>query len=148
MTSYRHVALLVGDLRAAEDHYAELFDMELLFREGPLPDGRWASLSPHAGWDDVETAGVEIAMVALRRDEFVLALFAAEPSGLQTYALGLVMDQDEIEQVSRRLQGEAVVEARSEQALSFVDRFAVRWQLATTRAFTGAGEREGLWLEV
>ncbi len=47
-------------------------------------------------------------MVALRRDQFVLALFAAEPSGRQTYALGLVMDENEIEQVSRRLRADAV----------------------------------------
>lgn len=148
MTSYRHVALLVGDLRPAEEYYADLFDMELVVREGPLEDGRWASLPDDAEWDDAKAAGLELGMVGLQRDEFILALFAVEPSGVQTYAIGLVMGEDEIEQVGRRLPEDASIEARSDEHLAFVDRYGVRWQLSTTRRFVGAGEREGLWLEI
>ena len=148
VTSYSHVALLAGDLRPAEEHYAGLFDMEVVVREGPLKDGRWASLPDDAGWEEAEAAGVELGMVGLQRDEFILALFAAEPSGMQTYAIGLVMDKDEIEKVCRRLQGDTIVESSSIGYLAFIDRYGVRWQLSTTRWFVGAGEREGLWLEI
>lgn len=148
VTSYRHVALLVGDLRLAEEYYADLFDMEIVVREGPLVDGRWASLPEDAGWDQAEAAGVALGMVGLQRDEVILALFAIEPSGVQTYAIGMVMDESEIEQVRRRLPEDASIEARSDTYLAFVDRFGVRWQLSTTRQFVGAGEREGLWLEI
>lgn len=148
MTSYRHVALLVGDLRPVEEYYAGLFDMDVVVREGKLGDGRWASLPEDAGWDEAEAAGVELGMVGLQRDQFTLALFAEEPSGVQTYAIGLLMDEDEIEQVRRRLSEDATIEASSDGYLAFVDRFGMRWQLGTTRRFVGAGVREGRWLEI
>ena len=148
VTSYRHLALLVGELRPAEELYADLFDMEVVVREGPLKDGRWASLPNDAGWDEAEAAGLELGMVGLQRDEFILALFAVEPSGMQTYAIGLVMEEDEIERVRRRLPDDSILESSSDGYLVFIDRYGLRWQLSTTRRFVGAGEREGSWLEV
>ena len=79
---FRHIALLAGDdLRGAEEYYRRLFDFEVVLREGPLepggPDAElWGQLPPDRTWDDAEKAGVEIGMVALERDEVILALFA------------------------------------------------------------------------
>lgn len=153
MTRYRHVALLVSDLRGAEEYYVALFGMEVLFREGPLEPGGpaaevWGSLPPGANWDEAEAAGLEIGMVALQRDDFILPLFAADPSGAQTYAIGLIMEQDEIEAVRARLPEDALVETASEGWLAFVDRFGVRWQLSDTQPFRSAGDRDGIWLNV
>jgi hypothetical protein len=153
MTSYRHVALLVPDLRSAEEHYLALFEMEVLFREAPLEAGgpeteRWGSLRPDVSWDDAESAGVEIGMVALQNDLFILPLFSAPPTGVQTYAIGLVMTRDEIEAVRNRLPDDATVESQADGWLAFVDRFGVRWQLSDSRPFRGAGERNGIWVDV
>ena len=53
---FRHVALLVPELRAAEDYYTSLFGMGVLFREAPQepggPDAElWATLPQDRGWD-------------------------------------------------------------------------------------------------
>lgn len=153
MTRYRHVALLVSDLRRAEDYYVALFGMDVLFREGPVEPGGpaaelWGSLPPGTGWDEVEAAGLDIGMVALQRDDFILPLFSSEPTGAQTYAIGLVMERDEIEAVRARLPEDALVETESEGWLAFLDRFGVRWQLSDTQPFRSAGERDGIWLNV
>ena len=65
-----------ADLRAAENAYRRLFGIDaILFREGRLAAGEWATLPLGKGWEDADAAGIEVGMVALRRDEFVLALF-------------------------------------------------------------------------
>lgn len=153
MTRYRHVALLVPDLRAAEEYYVDVFGMEVLFREGPLERGglsaeSWGTLPPDHGWDEAGSAGVEIGMVVLQRDDFILPLFASQPAGVQTYAIGLIMQRDEIEAVRTRLPGDASIETHSRGWLAFVDRFGVRWQLSDTAAFRSSGETRGVWRDV
>ncbi len=155
MTSmrFRHIALFVGPrLRQAERYYADLFDMRVSIREAPVGgDGAeatdWAQLPPDQGWDDAEAAGAEIGMVVLERDDVILALFAAQADGRQFYAIGLVMEPDEIIDVRRRLEDETV-ESSGEGWLAFVDRFGVRWQLSDTAPFLGAGMTSGRWLEI
>ncbi len=41
MTTLRHIALLVPDLRAAEQYYQAVFEMEVIGREALLKDGLW-----------------------------------------------------------------------------------------------------------
>jgi hypothetical protein len=36
--------------------------------------------APDKGWEDVRAAGIELRMLALRRDALVLALFPGAPS--------------------------------------------------------------------
>lgn len=150
MTAFRHVALLVPDVRAAEEYYSALFAMDLLFREGPatagLDAGEWATLRPGVSWEQADTAGLTIGMVALRRDDVVLALFPGPASGAQVYAIGLVIAPDEIDAIRSSLPDDSVVEDDAPGWLSFVDRFGLRWQLAATSEFRSAGERDGRWL--
>jgi len=150
---YRHVALYAGsDLRAAEEYYARLFDLQVAVREAPVsPDGRdaavWAQLPRDKDWDHAEAAGVAIGMVALEGGDVTLALFAGEPTGERFYALGLVMTAEEIESVAERL-GEETIEDHREGWLAFVDRYGVRWQLSTSGPFRGSGDSQGRWLAV
>ena len=74
MTTIRHIALIVPDLRAAEAYYQRLFEMALIGREAKLGDGRWHTLPFDKSWEDAEAAGIELGMLALRKGEFVLAL--------------------------------------------------------------------------
>lgn len=150
---YRHVALFAGaHLQEAEGYYSHLFGLDVVLREGPLQSGGpnaelWGQLPPDKTWDDADAAGVDIGMVALQRDDVILALFAAEPTGERFYAVGLVMVPDEIDQVAERLDDE-MVENRSDGWLAFIDRFGVRWQLSSTAPFRGAGTTRGSWLDV
>jgi catechol 2,3-dioxygenase-like lactoylglutathione lyase family enzyme len=93
----KHIALFVPDLRAAEDFYGRVFGMDLLFRESDV-DGEesWYALPPDKGWQDAERAGIDLAMVALKRDAFVLALFrgAPKPGTLGEICFGLAARRD------------------------------------------------------
>ena len=64
-----HVAIYVHDLRAAEEFYRRAFGMGLLFRETRREGDDWYALRPHVDWDGAEARGIQIGMVALRRDD-------------------------------------------------------------------------------
>ena len=66
----KYVALYVPDLRAAEDFYRGAFGLELLFRESEK-DGEWWALPAGREWDEAHAAGVEIGMIALRRENLL-----------------------------------------------------------------------------
>lgn len=74
---FRHVALYVPDLREAEELYVGLFGMRVLLREALVDreqsQGAWATLPVDREWKDAEAAGVSLGMVALQRDDMVLA---------------------------------------------------------------------------
>ena len=95
-TNLRHIALLVPDLRAAEQYYQPVFEMDLIGREALLEDGMWYTLPFEKGWDDAAAAVVELGMLALRKGTFVLALFRGDAVLGQVYAVGLAMPVDEI----------------------------------------------------
>lgn len=152
MTSPRssHVAITVPDLEQAEAYYRALFDMEVVTREELSPDGD-RQLPRDKGWSDARRAGIELYLVALRRGEFVLALFdEASPFigelGLRhcrPLFIGLDMSTDEIAYVRARLTGEDW----DEESGGFRDRYGVGWQLGEG-TFSGTGDRIGRWLEV
>jgi catechol 2,3-dioxygenase-like lactoylglutathione lyase family enzyme len=146
----KHIALFVPDLRAAEDFYRRIFGMDLLFRESDL-DGEesWYTLPLEKGWDDADVAGIELAMVALKREEFVLALFrgAPQPGTVREVCFGL--GADEIETVRARLQDEVITPEHKERWLRFDDPFGFRWTLQEPYvAFMSSGAIAGRWLEV
>jgi len=47
---------------------------------GKLGQEDWATLPLDKGWEDAEAVGTELSMIALRRDDFVLALKAIASS--------------------------------------------------------------------
>jgi len=145
----KHMALFVPDLRAAESFYRRIFGMDLLFRESDLGGESWYTLPSEKGWEDAGIAGIELAMVALKRDEFVLALFrgAPQPGTVREICFGLAAD--EIETVRARLPEEVITPEHRERWLRFDDPFGFRWTLQEPHvAFRSSGEIAGRWLEV
>jgi catechol 2,3-dioxygenase-like lactoylglutathione lyase family enzyme len=148
-TALRHVALFVPNLQAAEAYYRRLFAMEIVGREAQIGDGLWYALPADKGWDDARAAGIELGMIALRQDAFVLALFAGDPQPSQLYMIGLSMSPEEIAGVRVRLPENVAVLDDRPGALTFQDRYTIGWQLYTTGAeFRNSGESGGRWLDV
>ena len=143
--SYRHVAMVVPDLRAAEEYYRSVFDMELIGREAPQPDGLWYTLPFDKDWDDAAAAGVTLAMVALRKDQFVLALFQGEAAPGQVVFVGLSMPADDIAGVRSRLP-QGAPEGPPDW-LEFTDPYGITWQLSKPgNEFRTSGDWAGRWL--
>lgn len=144
----KHIALFVPDLRAAEEFYRRIFGMDLLLRESEV-DGEesWYTLPPEKGWEDAEMAGVELAMVALKRDEFVLALFRGAPQHGTVCEICFGLAADEIEMVQAKLRDEPISSENSERWLRFDDPFGPRWTLQEPHvAFKSSGEIAERWL--
>jgi len=92
MESYlRHIALVVPDLREAEEYYQSLFQMELIGREAELVDGKWYTLPAGKSWEDAEAAGIELGMLALRKGDIVLAFFPGPNPLGQVFAIGMAL---------------------------------------------------------
>jgi catechol 2,3-dioxygenase-like lactoylglutathione lyase family enzyme len=144
----KYVALYVSDLRAAEDFYRDALGVELLFRETER-EGQWWALPTDRGWDDAVAAGVEIHMVALRREELVLALFRGAPSSGTVHEVSIGLDPHEIDGLTeRRPEGMEVVE-QADGFLRFDDPFGFRWVLQRPDAeFRSSGQIAGRWLDV
>ena len=95
-TSISHIALFVLNLQEAESFYQNIFDMELVGREVEKEGGLWYTLPFDKGWEDAKAAGINLGMVALRKGEFVLALFKGlNPPG-QVFAIGLSATTEDI----------------------------------------------------
>lgn len=145
-----HIALFVPDLRAAESFYQQLFAMQLLMREVELDDGLWYTLPPDKGWPDAAAAGIELGMIALRRDAFVLALFQGNPAPQATVLeIGISLPDPAIAAVRDRLPESAEFVTHERGDLMFRDPFGYLWHLVPTgRVFRSNGESSGRWLEV
>jgi catechol 2,3-dioxygenase-like lactoylglutathione lyase family enzyme len=150
LSSYlRHVALVVPDIREAEDYYQNLFDMELIGREAQLDDGQWYTLPKDRGWEDAEAAGIDLGMLALRKGDIVLAFFpGSEPAG-QVFAIGLAMDQVEVEKVRKRLPSDCEVLFDHPEQFNFRDRYGISWQLVPPgQEFLMNGDTANRWLDL
>ncbi len=147
---YRHIAIFVPELYSAEGYYREIFQLDVIVREARVGRGleEWAQLPRDKGWADAEAAGIEMGMVALGRDDFVLALFTGEPSPVQVYAIGVVVTEAEMAGVASRLPDDTRILGSEPNWLDFIDRHQFHWQLATGSEFRGSGDRNGLWLNV
>jgi hypothetical protein len=101
----------------------------------------------HDDLDAAETAGAELAMVALKRDKFVLALFRGTPQPGTVHEVCFGLDADEIEAVWARLREDVISLEHRERFLQFD--FGFRWTLQDPQvAFMSSGEIAGRWLEV
>jgi catechol 2,3-dioxygenase-like lactoylglutathione lyase family enzyme len=141
-----HFALAVDDLEKAEAFYRQLFDnMCLIGRESLQDDGEWYTLLFDKTWEDADEAGVELNMVALRKDNLVLALFQVELlTGEQI--IGLSVSQDEIGAIRGRLTPEITLMIDQVDHLDLIDPYQVMWQIGVNPVFQTAGEFAGRWL--
>jgi catechol 2,3-dioxygenase-like lactoylglutathione lyase family enzyme len=147
--SVRHVALFVPDLRAAEGYYQSVFDMELVGREAELPDGQWYTLPFDKGWDEAEAAGIDLGTLALRKDEFGLALFKGNAPPGQVYVIGLKMPVEEIAGVRARLPEDTHILEDAPKYLEFLDPYQITWQVMLPGTkFNTAGVFADRWLKL
>lgn len=148
-TSLTHIALVVPNLRQAERYYQLIFDMALIGREAELPDGLGYTLPFDHGWEAAEAAGIELNMTALRKGEFVLALFAgAAPPG-QCYVIGLAMPLPAIASLRARLPEGTPITEDAPDRLEFRDPFQMTWQISVPGTqFRTAGDFANRWLKL
>jgi len=147
IASLRHIAVFVPNLRSAEHYYQSVFDMELIGREAELSDGLWYTLPFDKGWDEVKAAGIELGMLALRKGEFVLALFRGDAPRGQVSAIGLRMPADEIAMIRSRLPKGAEVVADAPDYLEFHDPYQITWQISVRDEFRTSGDFANRWLK-
>jgi catechol 2,3-dioxygenase-like lactoylglutathione lyase family enzyme len=142
----KYVALHVPDLCAAEGFYREVLGMELLFRESERDDGTWYALRPELEWEEIRTRRIDVGMLALGRDTFVLALFRGTPSPGTLYELCVGVSPEEVEAVRARLGDDATVVESGPGFVRFEDPFGFRWAVQPRdAAFRSSGEIAGRW---
>lgn len=147
--TFGHLALFVTDLRAAEVFYQQAFGMDVLFREAEGQNDDWYTLPPGRGWDDAQKAGVEIGMVALRRDNFTLPIFRGEPQPGTILEIGVAVPPEEIEAIRSRLPQSATRLRHEYDDLFFEDPFGFTWHInASSEGFLSNGEIVGHWLDI
>ena len=144
----KYLALYVPDLQAAEDFYRRVFGVEVLFRETER-EGEWWALPAETAWDEAVAAGIEVGMVALRREGFVLALFPGAPQRGAVYEASIGLGEDEIDSLRAHTpDGVHLLEHRNG-FMRFEDPFGFRWVLQLPDAeFRSSGEIAGRWLDV
>jgi catechol 2,3-dioxygenase-like lactoylglutathione lyase family enzyme len=144
----KYVALYVPELRAAEGFYRSAFGVELLFRESE-GEGQWWTLPAACEWDDALAAGVEVHMVALRRDDLVLALFRGTPEPGTVHEMSIALDPAEIDRLRGRPPDGLEILEHDDGFLRFQDPFGFRWVLQRPDAeFRSSGQIAGRWLDV
>ena len=147
--SFGHLALFVSDLREAEAFYVRTFGMEVLFREAEREDGTWGTLPAGKAWDAATAAGVEIGMVALRRDQFVLPIFPGRSQSGAVLEIGIIVPPQEIDVIRGHLTEEAVIRRHEHGGLIFEDPFGFVWHInGTGDGFLSNGEIAGHWLDL
>jgi catechol 2,3-dioxygenase-like lactoylglutathione lyase family enzyme len=148
MVSIGHIALFVHDLQGAETFYQIVFGMKHLMRETELDDHLWYTLPPDKGWDDALAAGITLSMVALKRDDFILALFQGNPVPEETVLeIGINMAAGEIASVHDRLPDTVEIVNHEYGDLMFDDPFGYRWHIwPAGKEFRSNGESSGRWL--
>lgn len=147
-TSVSHIALFVPDLQEAEQYYQDLFDMELIGREIEKEDGLGYTLPFDTGWEEARAAGVELDMTALRKGDFVLALFRGTQLPGQVYVIGLSTTRKDIKAIHDRLQADIKMEVYQPDRLEFIDPYAITWQIAVEPTFRTAGDFANRWIAV
>jgi catechol 2,3-dioxygenase-like lactoylglutathione lyase family enzyme len=148
LTSVSHIALIVPDLQEAERFYKDLFEMELIGREIENEDGLGYTLPFIKGWEDVKTAGVVLDMTALRKGNFVLALFRGTKPPGQVYVIGLSTGKKDIKAIHDRLQTGIKVEDYQPDRLEFVDPYSITWQIGVKPTFRTAGDFADRWINI
>lgn len=126
-----HLVLLIDDVPSGESYYGELFDLEVLFREGAL-DGEPGTVPEGVSWDEALAAGVTPYMSFLGRNEFYLAVAGAEDErGIGRFDhVALAVDEEALEAITERAAARGCdVEENAPHHWVFVDRYGVEWEL-------------------
>ena len=148
-SSLSFVALVVPDLRVAEGYYQSVFNMELIGREAELADGLWYTLPFDKGWDEAKAAGIELGILALRKDEFDLALVRGDAPPGQVYVISLNMPMEEIAGVRARLPQDTPVIEDTPSYLEFRDPYQITWQIELPgNRFRTPGVFANRWLKL
>jgi catechol 2,3-dioxygenase-like lactoylglutathione lyase family enzyme len=148
LTSVSHIALFVPDLQEAEKFYQDLFGMELIGREIEKEDGLGYTLPFDKGWEDAKAAGIVLDMTALRKGNFILALFkGTKPLG-QVFVIGLSTSEEEIKSIHDKLQNDIKIEVFQPDRLEFIDPYQITWQIAVEPTFRTAGDFANRWIVI
>ena len=146
--SVSHIALFVPDLQEAEKFYMDLFNMELIGREIEKENDLWFTLPFNKGWEDAIASGIDLDMTALRKGNFVLALFrGTNPSG-QIYVIGLNATQEDIKTIHNKLSPDIEIEEFQTDRLEFIDPYCITWQIAVEPVFRTAGDFANRWISI
>ncbi|PSP57484.1 hypothetical protein BRC82_00625 [Halobacteriales archaeon QS_1_67_19] len=126
-----HLVLRVPDLADAEAFYRELFDLEVLFREGETETGEYGALPDDLDWAGATGRGVEPGMSFLGRDDFALALMEADgyANADRLDHVGLALDADDRDAVRDRATDLGCEYEEKGDALFVTDRYGVEWEL-------------------
>jgi catechol 2,3-dioxygenase-like lactoylglutathione lyase family enzyme len=126
-----HLVLLVDDVPAAESYYRELFDLDVLFREGTL-DGEAGTVPDGVSWDDALDGGVTPRMSFLGRETLSVAVAnGADQQGTgRLDHIALAVDEDALDDITDRAEslGCDVTENAPHHRV-FVDENGVEWEL-------------------
>jgi len=144
--SVSHIALFVPHLQEAEKFYMDLFNMELIGREIEKENDLWFTLPFNKGWEDAKAAGIDLDMTALRKGDFVLALFRGpNPSG-QVYVIGLNATKEDIQAIHNKLSPAIEIAEFQTDRLEFIDPYCITWQIAVEPVFCTAGDFANRWI--
>ncbi len=144
---FTHIAVVVDDLRGAENYYRQLLGFRVILREAPI-DGVWHTFRRLDVWDGAP-APVVPRMAIMQANEAVLALEeGAATAGGPIEHVGLSVDSETLTQVRGLLVDSGhLPEAARADLLVFVDRYGLRWELsAAADPIQGSGERHGRWI--
>jgi catechol 2,3-dioxygenase-like lactoylglutathione lyase family enzyme len=146
-SALKYVALYVPDLHDAERFYRDVFEMEVRFRESEGDDRRWYTVRPGVDWAELDEREVRIDMVALQRDQFVLALFRGDPQPGTVHEICVTAPAGELPDLRERLPAEATLLEADEHSLRFEDPFGFRWAVHSPGLqFRSSGEIAGRWI--
>lgn len=122
--------------------------MELIGREIETEDGLGYTLPFEKGWEDAKTAGVVLDMTALRKGDFVLALFRGKKPPGQVFVIGLSTSKKDIQAIHARLQTDIKIEVFQPDRLEFIDPYHITWQIAVDPTFRTAGDFANRWINI
>ena len=97
---------------------------------------------------EAEAAGIKLGMLALRKDEFGLALFTGDAPPGQVNVIGLKMPIEEIAKVRARFPDDTKISEDAPDYLEFRDPYQITWQLMPSGKFSTAGVFANRWLKL
>lgn len=130
MVHISHFGISVPNPVRAAKFYCALFEMEVVVREARIREG-YATVPPDFGPDEIAKYNLEIGMVALKSDRFVLSL--QEKGGKDITILehaAIVIPEPAYTRVRKRVAGDTFYILReSPGRFVFVDRFRMTWEI-------------------